>query len=305
MPSTPKNVTKLIDTIIGEHPLHKEFMKTALEQIQESEFLELESYLDFCAKKGLKIAYLAKCYLTIVEDSLAEQIYFMRHKEYRFKTLKEVGDQVYFDPDYMNLYMYGLALTGFLWPNHLSIVRFFKKTLPLEKTGAYLEVGPGHGHFMMTAMETGSFNEFLGVDISETSIEQTRSIINHFSHENADKVRLEVKDFLAVDDLPDESFDAIVMGEVLEHVEDPGRFLLRIAQLAKPDAHIYITTCINAPAIDHIFLWRTIEALELLITDCDLTVRDKIYLPYMNKTLEESKEENLPINVAYVLAKGC
>jgi 2-polyprenyl-3-methyl-5-hydroxy-6-metoxy-1,4-benzoquinol methylase len=264
----------------------------------------LAAYLDFCTGKGLTVPYLAECYLTIVEDTLEEQIYFMKHKEYRHKTLQEVADKVYFDPVYMNRYMYGLAITGFLWPNHLSIVRFFKETLPGDKQGAYLEVGPGHGHFMMTAMEVGSFDEFLGVDISATSIEQTRSIIDHFAPKNAEKVRLELRDFLAVDDLPDGSFDAIVMGEVLEHVEEPEKFLQRIAQLAKPDAHIYITTCINAPAIDHIYLWRTIESLEEMIRDNGLRIERHHYLPYTGKSLAEAQQAELPINVAYVLARS-
>jgi ubiquinone/menaquinone biosynthesis C-methylase UbiE len=299
----PEKVTELVTAIVAEHPLHKQFVYSALEDLRATELQELAAYLDFCTGKGLTVPYLAECYLTIVEDTLEEQIYFMKHKEYRHKTLQEVADKVYFDPEYMNRYMYGLAITGFLWPNHVSIVRFFKETLPSDKKGAYLEVGPGHGHFMMTAMEAGSFDEFLGVDISATSIEQTRSIIDHFAHKNAEKVRLELRDFLAVDDLPDASFDAIVMGEVLEHVEEPAKFLQRIAQLAKPDAHIYITTCINAPAIDHIYLWRTIESLEAMIRDNGLSIERHHYLPYTGKSLAETQEAEMPINVAYVLAR--
>jgi 2-polyprenyl-3-methyl-5-hydroxy-6-metoxy-1,4-benzoquinol methylase len=108
-------------------------------------------------------------------------------------------------------------------------------------------------------------------------------------------------DFLDAKELETNSFDILVMGEVLEHVEQPQLFLERLANLAASDSHIYVTTCINAPAIDHIYLWRNIEELEVMIAAAGLTIRDKLYLPYGGKTLEESRDQNLAINVAYVL----
>jgi 2-polyprenyl-3-methyl-5-hydroxy-6-metoxy-1,4-benzoquinol methylase len=94
------------------------------------------------------------------------------------------------------------------------------------------------------------------------------------------------------------------MGEVLEHVEKPDVFLRRIAELAKDDAYVFVTTCINAPTVDHIYLWRTTDELEEMITANGLKIVEPLRLPYEGKTLEESREQNLPINVAYVLAKA-
>ena len=207
---------------------------------------------------------------------------------------------VYFDDAYMSRYMYGLAISSFLWPNHLDLLRFFTKTLPREKTGRYLEIGPGHGYFLMTAMRQSSFGDFLGVDISQTSIDQTRAVISYFAPELAARAQLDCMDFLACD-LPQAGFDAVVMGEVLEHVEDPGAFLDSIRRAAAPDAYIYVTTCINAPAVDHICLFEGPEQLERLFADSGLRIRDQLIRAYEGKSVAESLDDRLPINVAYVL----
>jgi 2-polyprenyl-3-methyl-5-hydroxy-6-metoxy-1,4-benzoquinol methylase len=201
----------------------------------------------------------------------------------------------------MSFYMYGLAITSFLWPNHLALFRFFRDTLPRDRKGAYLEIGPGHGYFLLTAMERSAYTSFKGVDISETSIAQTRALLEHFGG-GKKSFELVCMDFLACD-LPEQGFDAIVMGEVLEHVEEPERFLRQIARLAKKDAHIFVTTCINAPAVDHIYLFRTQEQIEQLFADCGLKIKNQLIRPYEGKTLEESLQQLLAINVAYVLER--
>jgi cyclopropane fatty-acyl-phospholipid synthase-like methyltransferase len=213
-----------------------------------------------------------------------------------------VAESVYHDRDYMDRYMYGLAITTFLWPNHVAMARFLRRTMPRDKTGRYLEVGPGHGFLLLSAMELGSFDEFLGIDLSAASVAQTQSIVDHF-HPGA-PARVELQDFLEADGLVPGSFDAIVMGEVLEHVEAPEVFLRRIAELARNDAYIFVTTCINAPAVDHIYLWRTTDELERMITDSGLSIVEPLRLPYEGKSLEESRAQDLPINVAYVLTKA-
>lgn len=303
IPAAPlsSNIRALADAILEANPMHRSFMTAALENITPDEMGHLDRYIDFCRQRGLTIEYLADCYLTIVGDTLREQIYFQKHKKYRYSSFAEVADNVYFNDEYMSFYMYGLAITSFLWPNHLAMFRFFRDTLPKNKKGAYLEIGPGHGYYLMTAMERAAYDSFTGVDISETSVAQTRALLEHFVGDKR-KFELLCMDFLD-SDLPAQGFDAVVMGEVLEHVEEPERFLRRIVQLATKDAYIYVTTCINAPAIDHIYLFRTPEQLEKTFEDSGLKIKDRLIRPYEGKTLEESLQQLLAINVAYVLAQ--
>jgi hypothetical protein len=94
------------------------------------------------------------------------------------------------------------------------------------------------------------------------------------------------------------------MGEVLEHVEDPGRFLSTIARLSGPATHIFVTTCMNAPAVDHISLFRTGKEVEDIINSSGLNIVDVCYVPYVGKTLAECEKRNLAVNVGYVLRKA-
>lgn len=300
--TTTNLVPDLVENISEQFPVHRGFLDQAVAGATGQEIRQLAGYLEFCTGKGLTLDYLAECYLTILGDTLEEQMYFRDHGQYRHSTFDEVAASVYHDRDYMDRYMYGLAITNFLWPNHVSMARFLRESLPRGRGGRYLEVGPGHGFLLLSAIEVGGFDDLLAVDLSAASVEQTRTIIDHF-HPDA-PARVEQRDFLEAGDLEPDSFDAIVMGEVLEHVEQPDVFLRRIAELAKDDAYIFVTTCINAPAVDHIYLWRTTDELEEMIRANGLAIVEPLRLPYEGKTLEESRELDLPINVAYVLAKA-
>lgn len=301
--ATQDNTSALINQVVQKNPMHKGFIENALKMLTSGELEELEQYLVYLAAQGLDIDYLAACYLTIVQDTLKETIYFTKHRKYRNSTFAEVAGDVYHNKEYMDRYMYGLAISDFFWPNHVKMTRFFKETLPTDQKGAYLEIGPGHGYYIMKALANSSYESFLGIDLSEASIKQTKAIIDYFQPSADGKYELQEKDFLKADDLQPGSFNAIVMGEVLEHVEQPQVFLDRIAELASDDAHIYITTCANAPAVDHIFLYESTQQLEDQFEKAGLEVKESCILPYEGKTLEFCVEKGLAVNMAYTLRK--
>ena len=302
MTDAPSEITELCTAIISDNPKHKMFLDAAIEKLDAEEQTALADYINFCLEDGLNIAELAEGYSVILKDTLNEQLYFLRNNEYRHRSFAEVADSVYFDDNYMRNYMHGLALTAYIWPNHLDMHRYFLRCLPRAKRGRYLEIGPGHGANFLAAIRLGAFDQYLGVDISPTSIDLTRRLIERAAPERISDVNLLVEDFLTWKPKTT-PFDAIVMGEVLEHVEDPGAFLARIASLSDPGTYIHMTTCINAPAIDHIYLFRHSDDVEELIYLNGLSVIGRYLGPHVGNTIEKCIKQHLPINVAYVLGK--
>lgn len=288
--------------ILEENPVHARFLQRSIADMSDEVRGDLIAYLEYCVRRGLSLKYLATCYNTIVNDTLGEEFFFLKHGRYRYSTFADVARNVYFDMEYMRKYMYGLALTASLWPNHARLSEFFTQTFPRGVGGRYLEVGPGHGYYFRRALELGSFDSVLGVDISPASVEMTRDILSDACISN-DSAQVIEADFLSFEAAP-ESFSCIVMGEVLEHVERPTAFLDRIRDLSNALTHIFITTCINAPAVDHIYLFRSRAELEQLIISSGFTIAERCYAPYTGKTLEQSEQLNLSINVAYVVHKA-
>jgi cyclopropane fatty-acyl-phospholipid synthase-like methyltransferase len=171
--------------------------------------------------------------------------------------------------------------------------------LPKKCKGKYLEIGPGHGYFMAKAMSTTAYDSFSGIDISPTSLELTKKFLDSEFWGETKNFNLVLSDFLEVNFK--DRYDAIVMGEVLEHVEEPISFLEKIKSLSDGDTFIFVTTCINAPAIDHIKLFRNVDEVNDLIVQAGLQILDIHLVPYNNLDIDGSQKLELPINIALVL----
>jgi len=302
MSAVTGRIQALTENIVNINPLQRNFISESVTDIRDEEMRDLDAYIGYTESLGIESLYLAGCYDLIVKDTLREQMYFQRHGRYRHSTFDEVASSVYFDSEYMRKYMHGLAITAYLWPNHRALHRFFIDSVPADKQGRYLEVGPGHGVFMMCAMRRSAFESFEGIDISPTSVEMTRALLGSGFFGKFDNYEIVEQDFFA-SDMAAGAYSAVVMGEVLEHVEDPGQFLQQIGTVSTDDAFIFITTPINAPAIDHIYLFDSVESIEALVVQAGLRVCDSLLVPYPGLTVEESMGQTLPVNVAMVLGK--
>lgn len=116
---------RLVALVAARNPMHKAFVERAVANLELEDRSYLEKFLEYCEWRNLSIEYIAECYLSVVREMLIEQLYFKRHKKYRYSNYIEVADSVYDNHEYMDKYMYGLVVTAFFWPNHVRMARFF------------------------------------------------------------------------------------------------------------------------------------------------------------------------------------
>ena len=71
----------------------------------------------------------------------------------------------------------------------------------------------------------------------------------------------------------------------------------------QPGGRLLLTTCANAPAIDHIYLFRTVDEIEQLLAAAGYRVADRVVLPYGRKTVAESLRDGDTINYGALLER--
>ncbi len=282
-------------------PLQAKRIKEAFQSIEQEDERELLDYVDLWLKKGYSLESIVDCYKFIVDVTNREQLLYARKSEGYQKTQTGVDKNVYADADYMRKYMLGLAISMFIWKQHIELYHFFKERVDnnADHGGRYLEIGAGHGLFARYALRKGDFSKYCFIDISQTGIELTRECLE--SVNDGDNLRFQCLDFL--DTKEQDNYSFICAGEVIEAVPDARAFLKRCTEALKWGGVLYLSAPINTAVPDTVTLFGTIENLEALIKEVGLLIKDHIYCPYYRLSLEESIEKHMPINVGYLLEK--
>jgi 2-polyprenyl-3-methyl-5-hydroxy-6-metoxy-1,4-benzoquinol methylase len=70
-------------------------------------------------------------------------------------------------------------------------------------------------------------------------------------------------------------YDFITIGEVIEHLEDPLAMLRKVHRLLRPGGAAFISTPVNAPTLDHIYLFHNVDEIRDLIAEAGLQIRDE------------------------------
>jgi 2-polyprenyl-3-methyl-5-hydroxy-6-metoxy-1,4-benzoquinol methylase len=95
-----------------------------------------------------------------------------------------------------------------------------------------LDIGPANGFFMVLLRELG-FENVHGLEISKTFLEKLRA-------KNLKAFEGDIVEGRGLGGL-DAPYDVVVMMEILEHLEDPGRALRHARSLLKPDGLLFAT----------------------------------------------------------------
>lgn len=264
---------ELVTEIEKKDKLHSKKIKSNISFIKEHYPEQLNELLGlvkvYFNNLGLDSERIAGDYLKMIRDMRAEGLYFYKHGKYRCDNQYIANEYVYSRPEVMTYYMNALLVSQVMWKHHFNIFMHFQSNLKMlfkEKSNInILDIGPGHGFFSyLVKKEFPEYEKIDIVDISETSLEMTKKIIGF----DGDKIKYTKKDIFEYDD--SNKYDFIVLGEVLEHLDEPNKILIKLSKLLKTNGLLWITTPTNSPALDHVYLFKTKEEVLNLINDSGL-----------------------------------
>jgi len=300
------NFRKIIELICSKSILQKKKLRKYLSGQNDTFFYLAEEfatkYSDYLKSENIPIEYVVDAYLKMCNDMIKSQIYFMRTGKYPIESAEQAFKLVYNKDEEMKPFMIGLAISQFLWESHYKIYQFFLNNINIEKDDikSYLEIGPGHGLFLKDANQILDNNvEFIAIDISKTSIDITRSIMNFLVKEN--KIKYIIMDIL--DYNTNKRFDFITMGEVLEHVNYPEMLLSKFNKLLSDNGHGFISTCVNCPTIDHVYHYKCVNEIKEMLNNNGLIIKDELILPVEDLPMEEIIKKKIAINYCAIVRR--
>lgn len=236
-------------------------------------------------------------------DFLRLQARFRKTGRYAASEASEFRE-LYDDAEEMIGYLDGLALSYAMWPNHASMVGFFVDAFvaDLPDDVSVMEIGPGHGLFASLLAERKSALDYVGVDISERSLDYTKRSLDA-ANVSPDRHRLVCADaasdaFEAL--VGQDAFDTVICCEVLEHVDEPRDLLRAIHKRLRPDGHAFLSTVANLEAVDHVYLYDDLDHIHAHFaeTGFEVVAEQPLALP------GAENEQPLPLNYSAVVRRA-
>ena len=292
----------VIEQISSRNIMHGKKLKNNLKKFDEDYFNRADTFLKkyetVLHKSNKTLDYAIDCYLQMLADVNYESVQFIQTGEYSSKSFDEVNRRVYNNPAVMEYYMHGLLLRQFLLPQNYKILLFFNKKIKEYKNviNHYLEVGGGHGLYVSEAIESaGNITTYDLVDISQSSIDIAEMMIDK---KQVSYVLSDVFEYH-----PLSKYDFISMGEVLEHVEEPVSLLRKLHEMLNDSGKVFITTVTNAPAIDHIYLFKNADEIRKVIAEAGFEIEAELCIWSEDLLPELCEKYKVSMMYAGVLAK--
>jgi len=250
-------------------------------------------------------AQMVASYIVLSMEFLKLQKQLERSGAYVYSSEQEVFEQVYNSEHvFGGYYLEGLLLSQGLWPNHFKLNEAFKQYfLPhVFAHSQVLEVGVGTGLHQWWLLQHCPTVDYWGLDLSTFAIAFSRAFSGIDACERA-TAQFDQKSISQGLPYADNTFDHVVMGEVLEHLDDPLGALKALYAVLKPQGYFYMTTVIFTANIDHIYLFHEVqEVRDMCLKAGWVIAMEWVYPVYPGDTITQ---RDRPMNIALLLQKIC
>lgn len=193
----------------------------------------------------------------------------------------------------LRYYGYGVRRGGLL----AAWLRYKAPNYPFRGGQLLLDVGCGQGYFLRSVRDLGW--DVLGIDMSQRAVEECRS-------QGLEAKKGELKEM----GFPDNSFDAVHLFHVFEHLPEPAAFVDEVFRILRPGGEIILTVPNNRSFCARVFgkNWFSLETprhlfiynrknLHMLLSAHGFEVKDIItsdFLGSLHSSLEYALGRKLP-----------
>jgi 2-polyprenyl-3-methyl-5-hydroxy-6-metoxy-1,4-benzoquinol methylase len=285
-----QDIRDFLSTVDAEYWRRADWLAGGLTRFLASHQLTPADAIDYFLEEGNEI--------------LGRTLAFWRTGKYADSNQREVLQAHYSVEAKMRQDMISLAVSQFLWPQHYKLLCLFYDSFSSLSGSikSYLDIGPGHGLYMAAALELAmGLERCVGVDISEFSIGMTREMLRHLVRPGALQARLECRDATKLS--TDETYDFVCAGEVIANIDDPRTFLISTRKLLAPGGHLFVSTCANCPDSSHVYLFKTIQEVRDLLSDCGYVIERECVAPSASCDIDHEKRR-LSISYGAVLTSA-
>ena len=130
----------------------------------------------------------------------------------------------------------------------------FVEQLPVNPRAHILEIGCSNGNTGALALQMKKCGKYTGVEIHDEAAQKARGKITEVLIGDVEQMELPWED---------QSFDALILSEVLEHLVDPWKLLRRLHRYMKPGALVFA----SSPNVSHHRIIRMLLKGEWNLTD--------------------------------------
>lgn len=298
------SISEIITVMKAQWPEHAAFIDKRFAEGNEYLFANASERVATMIQRltGDDLPRFCSDYRWMCGNMFQEEVFFRKNKHYRLSSQKEAFETIYNNPEYMSRYISGLLMSQLFWSNQTAVIDYFDGVfLRKIKQGArYLEIGPGHGLFLSLADQSKKLSHIEAWDISQSSLASTRHALNALGA--SAEIELKAADVTAPHST-ETRYDAVVISEVLEHLDQPDAALKSLFAVMENEGLIFINIPVNSPAPDHIHLWRTPKSFIEFVGECGLDVLENRMFPATGYTLEQARKREITINVCVIARK--